>query len=285
MNAMIKNIDMNEKVCIITGANSGIGKAVALGLAKLGATIVMICRNKQRGEDAQREIINASGNQNVDLLLCDLSSQEQIHELAAEFKKKYKCLHVLINNAGIVLYKRTISVDGIEMNFAVNYLAPFLLTNLLIELLKKNAPSRIINVSSSIHTWVSLNIDDIQSQNKKYLVYKNYSNSKLALLLFTYELSNFLDGTGVTVNAVHPGFIRTGLGRDLPFFVKAIMKIFFKSPEKGAKTIIYLASSQDVAEITGKYYVKGHPKKSSEESYNKEKATQLWNLSLQMTNL
>jgi len=280
-----KTISMEDKICMITGANSGIGKATVLGLAEIGAKIVMVCRNKERGETAQQEIIEKTGNKNVDLLICDLSSQEQIHKLVSEFKQKYQNLHVLINNAGIVLSKRQLSVDGIEMNFAVNYLAPFLLTNLLIDVLKNSAPSRIINVSSGVHKRASMDFDDLQGENKKYGAFKNYGVSKLTLTLFTYELSRRLEGTGVTVNAVHPGVVRSNLGRDQPTFSRAFQKVFFKTPKKGAATSIYLASSPEVEGITGKYFVSKEPKKSSDESYNEEYAKRLWEISTQMTNL
>lgn len=270
---------------MLTGANSGIGKATALGLAEMGTRIVIVCRNKERGEIAQQEIIEKTGNKNLDLLICDLSSQEQIHKLVSEFKQKYQNLHVLINNAGIVLSKRELSVDGIEMNFAVNYFAPFLLTNLLVDELKKSAPSRIINVSSGVHKRASMDFDDLQGENKKYGAFKNYGVSKLAITLFTYELSRKLEGTGITVNAVHPGVVRSNLGRDLPAFSRGFQKTFFKSPKKGAATSIYLASSPDVEGVTGKYFVNKQPKKSSGESYNEEYAKRLWEISAEMTNL
>jgi NAD(P)-dependent dehydrogenase (short-subunit alcohol dehydrogenase family) len=276
---------MEGKICMITGANSGIGKATALALAEMGVTIVMVCRNKERGESAQQDIIEKTGNKNINLLICDLSSQEQIRNLVLEFKQKYQGLHVLINNAGIVLSKRQLSVDGIEMNIAVNYLAPFLLTNLLIDILKKSAPSRIINVSSGVHKMASMDFDDLQGENKKYGAFKNYGVPKLAITLFTYELSRKLERTGVTVNTVHPGVVRSNLGRDLPAISRGFQKTFFKSPRKGAATSIHLASSPDVEGITGKYFVKKQPKKSSDESYNEEYAQKLWEISAEMTNL
>jgi len=276
---------MEGKICMITGANSGIGKATALRLAEMDARIVMVCRNKERGETAQQEIIEKTGNKNVDLLICDLSSQEQIRKLVSEFKLKYQNLHILINNAGIVLSKRQLSVDGIEMNFAVNHFAPFLLTNLLIDILKKSAPSRIVNVSSGVHKMASMDFDDLHGENKKYGAFKNYGVSKLAITLFTYELSRKLEGTGVTVNAVHPGVVRSSLGRDLPTISRRFQKTFFKSPRKGAATSIYLATSPEVEGITGKYFVKKQPKRSSDESYNEEYAKRLWEISVEMTNL
>lgn len=280
-----KAISMEGKVCMITGANSGIGKATAMELAKMGATIVMICRNKERGEGAQKEFIESTGNRKVDLLLYDLSSQDQIRDLVKEFKQKYQKLHVLINNAGLMLSRRQLSVDGIEMNFAVNYLASFLLTNLLLDVLKLSAPSRIINMSSGYHKYASLDFNDLQGENKKYRIVKAYGVSKLALTIFTYELSRKLEGTKVTVNAVHPGVVNTNLGRDQSKFSQAFAKAFFKKPSKGAETSIYLASSPEVEDITGKYFVNKKPKKSSEASYNKDYAKELWELSVKMTNL
>jgi len=276
---------MEGKICMITGANSGIGKATAIGLAKLGATVIMVCRSIQRGQAAQKEIINQTGNNNIDLLICDLSSQEEISKLISEFKNKYQHLHVLINNAGIMLSKRTLSVDGIEMNFAVNYLAPFLLTNLLIDVIKNSAPSRIINVSSAMHKFAEIDFADVQGEQKKYRLNKMYGISKLSLMFFTYELSRKLEGTGVTVNAVHPGVVATNLGRDQSAFSQWFAKHFFKNSQKGAETSVYLASSNEIEGVSGKYFIKKEARKSSEESYNKEHAKRLWDISVEMTTL
>jgi NAD(P)-dependent dehydrogenase (short-subunit alcohol dehydrogenase family) len=276
---------MEGKICLITGANSGIGKATAKGLAKMNATVVMLCRSKERGENAQKDLIEETGNKDIDLLLCDLSSQGDIRKFVIEFKSKYSNLHVLINNAGIMLKKRRLSVDGFEMNFAVHVLAPFLLTNLMLDILKKSAPSRIINVSSAGHRRAKMDFDDLQSENKKYRLFKVYGVSKLAEILFTYELSRKLGGTGVTANTVHPGVVNTNLGRDQSKFNQWFARTFFKSPQKGAKTSIYLASSPEVEKITGKYFVDKEPKNSSEESYNEEYAKKLWEICSEMTGL
>ncbi len=278
-------MSMEGKICIVTGANSGIGKATAIGLANLSATVVMLCRSKETGEEAKKEIIELTGNNNVDLILCDLSSQKEIRNFVAEFQKKYKNLHVLINNAGVMKKQGAISIDGYEMNFAVNHLAPFLLTNLLLEILKLSAPSRIINVSSAAHRMAKLNFDDLQSKNKKMRLMSIYGNSKLALMLVSYELSRRLEGTGVTVNTVHPGMIDTNLGRDMSKFSQKFGKGLFKKPEVGAETSIYLASSPEVEGITGKYYTKKEQKQSSKECYDEENAKKLWKITEEMTRL
>ena len=269
---------------MITGANSGIGKATAMGLAKMDATLIMVGRDKKSCDEVRKQIIEKTGNKNIDILICDLSSQKQIHHLVDNYNQKYQNLHILINNAGIVLRKRTLNDEGIEMNFAVNYLAPFLLTNLLLDVLKKSTPSRIINISSGVHKRASIDFDDLQSE-KKYSSFGTYGKSKLALLLFTYELSRKLKNSGVTVNALHPGVVKTNLGRDQPAFSRWFQNTFFKSPERGAETSIYLVSSPEVDGMTGKYFINKKPAKSSEESYNEENAKKLWNISIKLTKL
>ncbi len=278
-------MSMEGKICIITGANSGIGKATAIGLAKMNATLVMLCRDKERGESAQKEIIELTGNNNVDLILCDLSSQKEIRNFAIEFKKKYNNLHILINNAGVMLSKRALSVEGFEMNFAVNHLAPFLLTNLLLDMLKKSAPSRIINVGSAAHRMGKIDFEDLQRENKKGRPMGLYGNSKLAMILVSYELSRKLEGSNVTVNVLHPGLINTNLGRDRSSTSKGFASKFFKSPEIGAETSIFLATSPEVEGITGKYFTKKKEKGSSKNSYNEEYAKRLWEISLEMTKI
>lgn len=276
---------MEGKICMVTGANSGIGKATAIALAKMNGTLVIVCRNKERGEPALKEIIEKSGNTRVDLLLCDLSSLNSIRELVTIFKNKYQNLHVLINNAGVMLSKRALSVDGFEMNFAVNFLAPFLLTNLLLDMLKKSAPSRIINVASAAHKFGTIDFDDLQGEHKKSRFMGLYGSSKLALMLFSYELSRRLQGTGVTLNTVHPGVVNTNLGVDRTHPKKGIVRRFFKKPEKGAETSIYLASSPELEGITGKYFANKKEQKSSDESYNEMYANKLWNIACKMVGL
>src|ERR671912_2543455 len=199
---------MDDKVCMITGATSGIGKATVMGLASIGASVVMVGRDRGRGEAALAEIKEGSSNASVDLMLADLSSQQEIHRLADEFKEAYPRVDVLINNAGEIRSKRVTTADGLEMTFAVNHLAYFLLTNLLLDLLMASAPSRIVNVSSGDHSNGAIDFDDLQGQ-KGYKGARAYSQSKLANVLFTYELARRLKGTGITANCLHPGVVRT----------------------------------------------------------------------------
>ena len=272
---------MKGKICLITGANSGIGKATALGLAESGAQVIMVCRNKDTGETARREIVEQTGNDSVDLLIADLSSRDAIKQLVNEFKLNYQKLHVLINNAGAFFKKRHVTIDGFETTFAVNYLAPFMLTNLLLDILKRSAPARVINVSSTIHKNARINFDDLQAE-KKYTSFKAYGQSKLAMILFTNELSRRLEGRDVTINALHPGSVKSNIGRD---FGKA-MKIFSKlskSPEKGAETSLYLAISPEIEGITGKYFINKKEEKSSKKSHDIEIAQKLWDISVELT--
>ncbi len=280
---------MEGKVCLVTGANSGIGKQTALGLARMGATVVMVCRSKERGEAAMAEIKNGSGNDAVDLLLTDLSSQAQIRKLAKEFKDRYQRLDVLINNAGIGLAKRKENTNGIEMTFAVNHLACFLLTNLLLERLKASAPSRVVNVSSFAHSWINkINFEDLQGK-QKFPPMQIYAQSKLAILMFSYELARRLTGTGVTVNALDPGLVSTNLGHDVIGSLRVARWVFMNvlaiSPQEGAQTSIYLASSPEVEGVTGKYFSKQRPKRSSKASYDRETWQRLWKVSEELTGL
>src|SRR6266571_2867405 len=278
---------MKDKVVMITGANSGIGKTASLALAKMGANVVMVARDKERGEAARSEIIRESQNGSVDLLLADLSSLESVRQLATEFQRKYSKLHVLINNAGLFNQRRHLTMDGYEDTFATNYLAPFLLTNLQLDLLKASAPSRIINVSSVGHYSGHINFDDLNLE-KEYGGWKAYGQSKLALVFFTHELAKKLQGTSVTVNAVHPGTVATNIwSRPLgPVgFIMALPKLFMTSPERGAETIVYLASSPDAKDLNGEYLEKLKVKKSSDESYNEETAQRLWDVSAKLTGL
>jgi NAD(P)-dependent dehydrogenase (short-subunit alcohol dehydrogenase family) len=271
------NMSMQGKICLVTGANSGIGKATAMGLAQRGATVVMVGRDREKGEAVQREIKTKSGNEAVDLLLADLSSQESVRQLVENFLQRYTQLHVLINNAGMTSLRRRETVDGLERTFAVNQLAPFLLTNVLLDVIKASALSRIINVSSGAHEAGHINMDDLQSE-KKYM--RAYGQSKLALVLFTYELARRMQGTGVTANCLHPGFVATNFGQNgtgpIGRGVMNVISRFGISPEEGAKTSIFLATSPEVKGVTGKYFVKSIPKRSAPISYDVTLQRQLW---------
>lgn len=281
---------MNGKVVLITGATNGIGKVTAIELARQGATVVIVGRSADKTLATVKEIQQATGHQQqVDYLLADLSSMAQVRRLAADFKKKYSRLDVLVNNAGATFTTRQETVDGYEMTFATNHLAYFLLTTQLLDLLKASAPSRIVNVSSDAHTIGKIDFDDLHA-NKSFgmMGFAAYGNSKLANILFTYELARRLEGTGVTVNVLHPGFVATGFGRNNVGFFRGALQLFQRigglSPEKGAETIIYLASSPEVEGITGKYWYKRKPLASSTASYNVETARRLWEISEELVN-
>jgi NAD(P)-dependent dehydrogenase (short-subunit alcohol dehydrogenase family) len=273
---------------MVTGANSGIGKATALGLAQMGAVVVLVSRDRARGEEAQNEIKAKSGNDAIDLLLADLSSQQSIRQLVEDFKQRYTQLHVLINNAGVFALTRRETLDGLERTFAVNVLAPFLLTNLLLDVIKASAPARIVNVSSDQQATNYLKLEDLQSE-KRYRPMRAYSQSKLAVVLFTYELARRLEGTGVTANCLHPGFVATNIAqRDLPLPARLATKLIFRfgtNPEKGAETSLYLATSPDLEGVTGKYFEKSVPRKSAPLSYDKSLQQQLWKACAELTGL
>src|SRR5215210_4622710 len=278
---------MSEKVCLITGATSGIGKATAMGLANMGASVVMVGRDRGKGEAVMAEIKEKSGNASVDLMLADISSQDEIHRLADETKEAYPRLDVLINNAGVFRSTRITTQDGIETTFAVNHLAYFLLTNLLLDVLKASAPSRIVNVASGEQRNGAIDFDDLQGE-KEYKTAKAYSQSKLANVLFIYELARRLEGTGVSANCLHPGVVGTNLGSGVSgvfgFTVRALTPLM-KSPEKGAETSIYLASSPEVESSSGRYFVKKAEARSSDVSHDERLARRLWEVSAELTNL
>ncbi len=275
---------MTQKICLVTGANSGLGKEIARRLVLAGAHVIMVCRNAEKGRAALEEIKTTSGSKSVDLLIADLSSQTEIRSLAKTIHGHYPILHVLINNAGVALYKRKLSPDGIEMTLATNYLGPLLLSNLLLDLLKKNAPARIINISSSSHKWAKIDFDDLQYEHKKYRFFQVYAQSKLFVNIATFELARRLEGTGVTVNCIHPGAVNTNLGSDsvnnkvLKFMDKAI-KFFFISPEEAAKAPVYLAISPEVEGVTGKYFLKNKMTLASPLSYDPVLAKKVWEVS------
>jgi len=268
---------LKNKIVLITGATSGIGKEVAIGLANLDATIFFTTRDNLKGEKTKEELISKTNNKKIHMLKCDLASFESIKNCCKEFKSKYNNLHVLINNAGVWDFKRRESKDGIENIFATNYLAPFLMTNLFLDIIKKSSPSRIINVTSGMH-YGTINFDDIEFK-RKFSGAKAYRQSKLGVILFTRILAKKLEGTGVTVNVVHPGMNKTNLGRNAGGFSQIIFKLMGKDPKIGAETSIYLSSSPNVENITGEYFAKKMIKRSSKESYDMDLAKKLWDVS------
>jgi NAD(P)-dependent dehydrogenase (short-subunit alcohol dehydrogenase family) len=281
------NVDMTGKVCLITGGNSGIGKATAIGLAKLNASVVIVSRDKDKGEAALIEIRAKSGSRNLDAMTADLSSQDSVRELAHDFTGRYKKLHVLINNAGIFLPRRVQTVDGLEATFATNHLGHFLLTNLLLALLKASAPARIINVTSSAHYGTEMDFEDLQGE-RKYSGYHAYSQSKLANVLFTHQLAKQLEGTSITTNSLHPGVVRTGFGKDQRGLMSVLVTVarpFMIGPERAAKAVIYLATSPEMEGVTGKFFSRGKEGKSSTQSYDAPAAERLWKVSAELTKL
>ncbi|UCC61366.1 MAG: SDR family oxidoreductase [Dehalococcoidia bacterium] len=281
---------MGGRICMVTGASSGIGKATALELARLGATVILVCRDRSKGESVIDEIRRKYSDVNVDLLLADLLSLDSVSAAANQYLEKYEHLHVLVNNAGAFFMKRRVTADGIESSFAVNYLSHFLLTNLLLDVLKQSAPARIVNMTGSHHSKATINFDDLQLE-RHYSGSHAIAHSKLAEILFTYELARRLEGTGVTANCLHPGVVATEFvdkAEDFPSAIKYIYRLakpFMKSPLKGAETVIYLATSPEAEGVTGKYYVNKKAIESSPESYDTAVAESLWDVSLALTGL
>jgi NAD(P)-dependent dehydrogenase (short-subunit alcohol dehydrogenase family) len=278
---MAQNATMTGKTVLITGATNGIGKEAARGLAKLGARVVIVGRNAQKCAETVAELQQSTGNQAVEALTADLSAMAEVRRLADEVKARYPRLEVLINNAGAYFDKRLTSADGYEMTFALNHLGYFYLTTLLLDLIKASAPARIINVSSDAHRFARLNLVN-PHKPPVYSGFRIYGESKLANVVFTYELARRLEGTGVTVNAMHPGFVRTGFGRNNAGAISKIFSLlqrFALTPEQGADTIIYLASSPEVEGLSGKYFVKCKAVPTSRASYDQATWKALWTLS------
>jgi NAD(P)-dependent dehydrogenase (short-subunit alcohol dehydrogenase family) len=281
---------MNGKICIVTGANSGIGKETALGLAQMGARVVMVCRNAEKGRAALEEIRRESGSSQVDLLIADMSSQASVRALAEQIQQKYPRLDVLVNNAGRGALPRTFSADSIEMTLATNHLGAALLTLLLLDLLKASAPSRIINVSSSEAQHARLDMNDLQFERRKYRGVAAYGQSKLLMNAFTFELARRLAGTGVTANCLHPGAVATNIwsANQLPLIVKlilAVVKPFMLTSKQGAAVSLYLATAPEVAQVSGEYFVKSKPAKSNPLSRDPKVMAEVWLCTEKMTSL
>jgi NAD(P)-dependent dehydrogenase (short-subunit alcohol dehydrogenase family) len=277
---------MGGKVALVTGGTSGIGKATAMALSAMGADVVVVGRDPERGERAAEEIRAQTGGR-VDLALADLSSQAEVRSLAEEFKRRYDRLDVLVNNAGLVQSTRTETKDDLESTFATNHLAPFLLTNLLLDMLKDSAPSRVVTVSSEAERWGNIAFDDLQSK-KKYRGFPVYGMTKLANIMFTYELAERLEGTGVTATCMHPGAVNTRFGTNnrgpMTILFRAF-KPFMRTPKQGADTVIWLAASPDVEGVSGRYYSDRKPLEPKKIANDPAARRRLWEESERLTGL
>jgi NAD(P)-dependent dehydrogenase (short-subunit alcohol dehydrogenase family) len=274
--------DMRGKICLVTGSSSGLGKSTAMGLAQLGATVILGCRDKQRGEVALAEIKTASGNQMVELMLIDLSLQHSVRSMVAEFEKRYYHLDVLINNAGVFKKQRIVTADGLETMFVTNHLGPFLLTNLLLDRLKSAASARILSITAPSTTH--LDFDDLQGE-KKFNAYTAFGASKMCNLLFTYELARRLEGTHIIANAIHPGLVKSGIMREAAAPIRWFTYLISTTPQKASATPVYYASSPEVEGMTGFFFKSGQAIDSN--PYAKDHAVQkrLWDVSVALTGL
>jgi len=275
------------RVCVVTGATSGVGREAALALARRGATVALVARDRSRGDAALRVVRAASPTGVGELFLADLSSQRSIRSLATEIRARYPALHVLVNNAGGMWHRREVTDDGLERTFATNHLAYFLLTNLLLDRLRAGAPSRIVNVSSDAHFRTTLDFDDLQGE-RRYDWWLAYKRSKLANVLFTSELQARLDGSGIIANALHPGMVNTGIARQGSRLFRLGFRIgapFMLTPARGAETIVYLASSPEVEGVTGAYFEKCRRKEPSPAARDPRARRRLWDVSGALTGL
>jgi NAD(P)-dependent dehydrogenase (short-subunit alcohol dehydrogenase family) len=274
---------MAGRVCVITGANAGIGRAAATALARMGARVGMVSRSRERGEAARAGVMRESGSAAVDLFPADLSAQAEVRRLASDVRERYARLDVLVNNAAVYTRERRLSPDGIELQLAVNHLAPFLLTRLLLEPLERSAPARVVTVSSEAHRPVKLNWDDLQGE-RRYRGLRAYGAAKLGNLLFTRELARRMAGTGVTANAVHPGVVGTELlfGGWAPL---RLLKPFMRTPEQGARVVFRLASAPELEGVTGSYFREQGEIRPSAAALDDEAARRLWRLSEELTGL
>lgn len=279
---------MDGKVCIVTGANSGVGFETSKQLAMHGAHLVMVCRNEKKGETAKAEIEKVAKGK-VDLVLGDLSSMDGVRKAADEILKKYKKIHVLINNAGVQYNVRKESPDGYELVFAVNYLSHFLMTMLLLDRMKESAPARILNINSSGHRFGGLDLNDIHWEKRRYRGLKGYGSAKVAELLFTKDLADKLKGTGVTVNAAHPGEVHSNISMEngpvYLFIRKHILNKMLKPTHFAGEAMFYLVASPEMEGVSGEYFNMTHPEKPWGEANNRALGRILWPLSEHLTGL
>ena len=275
-------VSMTGRTVLVTGGTGGIGRATATALARAGARVGIVGRDRERTAAVAREMTDSVPGAQIDAFAADMSSQAEVRRLAAEVLAQYPRLHVLVNNVGGSWATRHVTSDGLEHTLAVNHLAPFLLTTLLLDRLVASAPARVVTVSSGAQSMGRIDVEDLQGE-RSYSANRAYNQSKLANVMFTYELARRLEGTGVTANALHPGVVRTSFGQEdpQPFFrlLSPVVLPFMKTPEQGAATSIYLASSPEVEGVTGTYFVNSRPKRSNKASYDRAAAARLWRLS------
>ena len=269
------------RVCIITGATSGIGKVMAQELAKKGFDLVLPVRNMQKGQKLKEQILSENDTAIIDLFHCDLASLDSVKSFCDNFCNNYSKLDVLINNAGVWNKKRKVTVDGFEETFAVNHLSHFLMTNLLLDMLTASNDGRIINVASEAHRFARLNFDDLMSSN--YSHYKVYGRSKLANILFTLHLDSIINSDNLTVNCLHPGVVATNLFDRLGVIINKLFKLFMVTSQEGAKTAIYLATSKEIKNTSGKYFKNCKQVQPWSAARDKNAAKKLWNESLKLT--
>jgi retinol dehydrogenase 14 len=278
---------MAGKTVLVTGGTGGIGGATAMGLAMMGAHLGITGRDRGRTEEAALEIRAAGGGQ-ADVFVADLSSQSEVRRLAVEVLQRYPRIDVLVNNVGGYWNTRHVTADGLEHTFALNHLAPFLLTNLLLDHLKQSAPARVVTVSSNAHATGRIDFDDLQGE-RSYSGSKAYNQSKLANILFTYELARRLQPSAVTANALHPGVVSTSFGAEDPRGIQRLIipfaRPFMKTPAQGAATSIHLASAPDLEHVTGRYFATSKPKRSCKLSYDETVAARLWQVSAELVGL
>lgn len=282
-------MDLNNKLCIVTGANSGIGKETVRAFAVQGAYVIMICRNEQRATHAQQELINNTGHTGIEVMLADLAIQHDVREVARQISEKFEKVDILVNNAGTIPGKREETIDGIEQTLATNHLAPFLLTNLLLGNLKKSPEARVINVSSEAHRSGAdaFDINNLQLK-ENYSPYKVYGVSKLCNIMFTYELAKRYEETSIITNSLHPGVVRTQLAEEAGWVTKLLYfigKPFMRSPKSGAQTSIYLATSEEVKSISGKYFKNKQITDPTPIAFDDELTKKLWDKSKELTKL
>lgn len=281
---MATQADLTGKVALVTGATAGIGEVTAAALAGMGAAVVLVSRSQQKLAATAERIRQQTGNAQVEWIAADLSEMANVVEAADEFKARHDRLHILVNNAGALFMERQVTADGYEMTFALNHLAYFLLTELLLPVMGRSAPARIVNVASEAQRMGGLDFDDLMGE-RKYSGFGAYAQSKLANVMFTYELARRLEGTDITANVLHPGFVASGFGQNNTGWMMRLFSLirpFAISPEQGAQTPIYLASSPEVTGVTGKYFVKQKPQESSKVSYDTAAQKRLWDMSEQL---